>query len=46
MAHMTLLTTFTELLGVAHPIALAPMGGSAGCALAATVGLLAAKDLG
>jgi len=34
---MALLTTFTELLAVAHPIALAPMGGSAGGALAAAV---------
>jgi nitronate monooxygenase len=34
---MTLSTTFTELLGVKHPIALAPMGGSAGGALAAAV---------
>jgi nitronate monooxygenase len=30
-------TTFTELLGVAHPIALAPMGGLAGGSLAAAV---------
>ena len=30
-------TAFTELLGVRHPIALAPMGGSAGGALAAAV---------
>ena len=34
---MTLSTEFTELLGVRHPIALAPMGGSAGGALAAAV---------
>jgi nitronate monooxygenase len=34
---MTLRTGFTELLGVRHPIALAPMGGSAGGALAAAV---------
>jgi nitronate monooxygenase len=34
---MMLRTKFTELLGVAHPIALAPMGGSAGGALAAAV---------
>src|SRR5262245_6342854 len=32
---MALTTAFTELLGVRHPIALAPMGGSAGGALAA-----------
>jgi nitronate monooxygenase len=30
-------TAFTELLGLRHPIALAPMGGSAGGALAAAV---------
>jgi nitronate monooxygenase len=30
-------TEFTELLGVEHPIALAPMGGSAGGTLAAAV---------
>lgn len=30
---MALSTAFTELLGVRHPIALAPMGGSAGGAL-------------
>lgn len=35
--HMSLRTAFTELFGVAHPIALAPMGGSAGGALAAAV---------
>jgi nitronate monooxygenase len=34
---MTLATAFTQLLGVRHPIALAPMGGSAGGALAAAV---------
>src|SRR5471032_2489750 len=34
---MTLRTAFTELLGVQHPIALAPMGGAAGGALAAAV---------
>jgi nitronate monooxygenase len=34
---MTLTTAFTELFGVRHPIALAPMGGSAGGALAAAV---------
>jgi nitronate monooxygenase len=34
---MTLSTAFTELLSVRHPIALAPMGGSAGGALAAAV---------
>ncbi|MGH3670646.1 MAG: nitronate monooxygenase, partial [Pseudonocardiaceae bacterium] len=34
---MGLGTGFTELLGVRHPIALAPMGGSAGGALAAAV---------
>jgi nitronate monooxygenase len=34
---MTLSTAFTRLLGVDHPIALAPMGGSAGGALAAAV---------
>jgi nitronate monooxygenase len=37
MEGMTLRTRFTELLGVAHPIALAPMGGAAGGALAAAV---------
>ena len=35
---MALRTAFTELLGLRHPIALAPMGGSAGGALAAAVG--------
>ncbi|MET7338184.1 nitronate monooxygenase [Nonomuraea sp. NPDC005650] len=34
---MGLSTAFTELFGVEHPIALAPMGGSAGGALAAAV---------
>ncbi|MFJ3532123.1 MULTISPECIES: NAD(P)H-dependent flavin oxidoreductase [unclassified Streptomyces] len=34
---MELSTVFTELLGVRHPIVLAPMGGSAGGALAAAV---------
>ncbi|TMR16586.1 hypothetical protein ETD86_24675, partial [Nonomuraea turkmeniaca] len=34
---MGLSTTFTKLFGVRHPIALAPMGGSAGGALAAAV---------
>ncbi|MET7919915.1 nitronate monooxygenase [Streptomyces avermitilis] len=34
---MALSTRFTELFGVHHPIALAPMGGSAGGALAAAV---------
>jgi nitronate monooxygenase len=34
---MALATEFTELLGVRHPIVLAPMGGSAGGALAAAV---------
>ncbi|TYB66756.1 nitronate monooxygenase [Nonomuraea sp. PA05] len=34
---MTLSTAFTEMFGVRHPIALAPMGGSAGGALAAAV---------
>jgi nitronate monooxygenase len=34
---MALGTAFTELLGTRHPIALAPMGGSAGGALAAAV---------
>jgi len=47
---MALSTQFTELLGVRHPIALAPMGGSAGGTLAAAVsrggglGLLGAGD--
>jgi nitronate monooxygenase len=34
---MTLTTAFTRLFGLAYPIALAPMGGSAGAALAAAV---------
>jgi nitronate monooxygenase len=34
---MTLSTRFTQLFGVRHPIVLAPMGGSAGGALAAAV---------
>jgi nitronate monooxygenase len=34
---MTLRTPFTELFAVEHPVALAPMGGSAGGALAAAV---------
>jgi nitronate monooxygenase len=34
---MALSTRFTRLFGVPHPIALAPMGGSAGAALAAAV---------
>ncbi|MBF8189468.1 nitronate monooxygenase [Nonomuraea sp. K274] len=34
---MTLSTVFTEMLGLRYPIALAPMGGSAGGALAAAV---------
>ncbi|SEG16249.1 nitronate monooxygenase [Nonomuraea solani] len=34
---MTLSTVFTEMFGVRHPIASAPMGGSAGGALAAAV---------
>jgi nitronate monooxygenase len=34
---MALRTAFTELLGITHPIALAPMGGSSGGALAAAV---------
>jgi nitronate monooxygenase len=37
MAAMTLATGFTALLGVEHPIALAPMGGTAGGALTAAV---------
>ncbi|WP_406115976.1 NAD(P)H-dependent flavin oxidoreductase [Streptomyces sp. NBC_01014] len=36
---MTLSTAFTRLFGVRHPIASAPMGGSAGGALAAAVSL-------
>ncbi|MFJ4924976.1 nitronate monooxygenase [Streptomyces sp. NPDC088736] len=34
---MTLATEFTRLCGVRHPIALAPMGGTAGGALASAV---------
>src|SRR5258708_1740713 len=34
---MTMPTAFTALLGVRHPVALAPMGGAAGGALAAAV---------
>ncbi|MGS2617839.1 NAD(P)H-dependent flavin oxidoreductase [Micromonospora sp. LZ34] len=47
---MALSTEFTELFGVRHPIVLAPMGGSAGGALAAAVsrggglGMLGAAD--
>lgn len=37
MAGMALSTAFTKLFGVRHPIASAPMGGSAGGALAAAV---------
>jgi nitronate monooxygenase len=37
MVPMALSTAFTELFGIRHPIALAPMGGSAGGALAAAV---------
>jgi nitronate monooxygenase len=37
MAAMTLRTAFTELFSLRHPIALAPMGGYAGGALAAAV---------
>ena len=37
MRFMELSTAFTDLLGIRHPIALAPMGGSAGGALAAAV---------
>jgi nitronate monooxygenase len=37
MMGMVLSTGFTRLLGVCHPIALAPRGGSAGGALAAAV---------
>ncbi|MEU4238439.1 nitronate monooxygenase [Actinoplanes sp. NPDC026619] len=47
---MGLSTGFTAMFGIAHPVALAPMGGSAGGALAAAVasggglGLLGAAD--
>ncbi len=34
---MALCTAFTQMFGVTHPVALAPMGGSAGGALAAAV---------
>lgn len=34
---MPLRTAFTELLGIEHPVASAPMGGAAGGALAAAV---------
>jgi nitronate monooxygenase len=34
---VTLRTPFTDLFGIRHPIALAPMGGCAGGALAAAV---------
>jgi nitronate monooxygenase len=37
MLTMALSTAFTEMFGIRHPIALAPMGGSAGGALAAAV---------
>jgi nitronate monooxygenase len=37
MAGMALTSAFTRMFGVRHPIALAPMGGSAGGALAAAV---------
>lgn len=37
MEAMALSTAFTESLSIRHPIALAPMGGSAGGALAAAV---------
>jgi len=37
MVRMTLRTAFTDMFGLRHPIALAPMGGSAGGALAAAV---------
>ena len=37
MAAMTLRTAFTEYFAVQHPVALAPMGGSAGGALTAAV---------
>ena len=37
MVAMALSTAFTELFSVRHPIALAPMGGSAGGELAAAV---------
>jgi nitronate monooxygenase len=37
MRHVALQTAFTQLLGISAPVALAPMGGSAGGALAAAV---------
>jgi nitronate monooxygenase len=37
MTLMTLRTAFTELFSLQHPIALAPMGGSAGGVLTAAV---------
>jgi nitronate monooxygenase len=37
MVAMALSTAFTDMFGIRHPIALAPMGGSAGGALAAAV---------
>lgn len=37
MTAMALSTRFTEMFGARHPIALAPMGGSAGGALTAAV---------
>jgi len=37
MSAMAISTAFTELFGLRHPIALAPMGGSAGGALASAV---------
>jgi nitronate monooxygenase len=37
MAAMALSTAFTEFFSLQHPIALAPMGGSAGGSLAAAV---------
>jgi nitronate monooxygenase len=37
MDGVTLRTPFTDMMGISHPIALAPMGGSAGGALAAAV---------
>jgi nitronate monooxygenase len=35
---MTLRTRLTDLLGIRHPVLLAPMGGTAGGRLAAAVG--------
>ena len=37
MMVMALPTAFTDLFGIRHPVALAPMSGSAGGALAAAV---------